>query len=61
MPGTMISTMADATMMYAWSPDWNHLFRFSRPVGKRYELQNRHVGNCFEGSYLNLLRLQHWW
>lgn len=23
-PGTMMSTMADAMIMYAWSPDWYH-------------------------------------
>lgn len=23
-PGTITSTMAEATMMYAWSPDWYH-------------------------------------
>lgn len=28
MPGTMIRTMHEATMMKAWSPDWNHWFRF---------------------------------
>ena len=31
-PGTMSNTIADATMMKAWSPDWNHWFKFSRPV-----------------------------
>jgi len=28
-PGTMTSTMAEAMMMYAWSPDWYHWFKFS--------------------------------
>jgi hypothetical protein len=27
-PGIMSRTMHDATMMKAWSPDWNHWFRF---------------------------------
>lgn len=29
MPGIMIKTMHEATMMKAWSPDWYHWFRFS--------------------------------
>jgi hypothetical protein len=28
-PGTMTRTMAEAMMIYAWSPDWYHLLRFS--------------------------------
>lgn len=31
-PGTMTKTMAEATIMYAWSPDWNHLLTFSIPI-----------------------------
>lgn len=29
MPGIMINTIHEATIMKAWSPDWYHWFRFS--------------------------------
>lgn len=31
-PGTITITMAEAARIYAWSPDWNHLLRFSVPA-----------------------------
>jgi hypothetical protein len=36
----MISTIAEATMMYAWSPDWYHWFKLVVSVKQEKECQS---------------------
>lgn len=55
-PGTMIKTMAEATMMYAWSPDWYHWLRLMTSASN-VNVQSRRIGPGGEAAYSNRHRL----